>query len=57
MLGEADQTVLLDGNVVTFELAIWQDGDAGAFAEDTVVVRDGGPEWLIDSGGEALTIA
>jgi Xaa-Pro aminopeptidase len=56
VLGENDETVLLDGAAVTFELAVWIDGDAGAFAEDTVVVRDGGPEWLIDSGGEALTI-
>ena len=56
VLGENDETVLLDGAAVTFELAIWMDGDAGAFAEDTVVVRDGGPEWLIDGGGEALTI-
>ena len=43
VLGENDETVLLDGAAVTFELAIWMDGDAGAFAEDTVVVRDGGP--------------
>jgi Xaa-Pro aminopeptidase len=56
VLGENDDTLLLDGNVVTFELAVWMDGDAGAFAEDTVVVRDGGPEWVIDGGGEALTI-
>jgi Xaa-Pro aminopeptidase len=56
VLGENEDTILLDGMTVTFELAIWIDGDAGAFAEDTVVVRDGGPEWLIDSGGEALTI-
>ena len=57
VLGEGDETPLSDGNVVTFELAIWQEADAGAFAEDTVVVRDGGPEWLIADGGEPLAIA
>jgi Xaa-Pro aminopeptidase len=55
-LGEADQTTLDDGNVVTFELAIWQDGVAGAFAEDTVVIRKDGPQWLIDDGDVPLVI-
>jgi Xaa-Pro aminopeptidase len=57
VLGEADQTALRDGNVVTFELAIWQDGEAGAFAEDTVVVREAGLEWLIDDGHEPIVIS
>ena len=56
VLGEADGTPLEDGNVVTFELAIWQDGEAGAFAEDTVVIRQGRLEWLIDDGDEPLVI-
>jgi Xaa-Pro aminopeptidase len=57
VLGEADKTVLEDGNVVSFELAIWQQGVAGAFAEDTVVIRESGLEWLIDDGYEPLVIA
>jgi Xaa-Pro aminopeptidase len=56
VLGEADCSSLADGNVVSYELAIWQDGVAGAFAEDTVVVREGGPDWLIDDGGDPLAI-
>jgi hypothetical protein len=49
--------VLADGNVLTFELAIWQEGEAGAFAEDTVVIRDGGLEWLIEDGDEPIVIS
>lgn len=57
VLGERDTTPLADGNVVTFELAIWQQGVAGAFAEDTVVIRDEGLDWLIDDGDQPIVIA
>jgi Xaa-Pro aminopeptidase len=56
-LGEADMTPLVDGNVVTFELAIWERGAAGAFGEDTVVVREADLEWLLDDAHEPLVIA
>lgn len=56
VLGERDKTPLSQGNVVTFELAIWQQGVAGAFAEDTVVIGSEGLDWLIDDGDEPLII-
>jgi Xaa-Pro aminopeptidase len=57
VLGENDRTTLVERNVVTFELGIWDDSGAGAFAEDTVVIRESGLEWLIDDGAEPLVIA
>jgi len=56
ILRAGDRTVFQAGNVVNFELAIWQDGVAGAFAEDTVVIRDDGPEWLIDDGDQPVVV-
>lgn len=57
VLGEKDDTILADGNVVTYELAIWEEGRASAFAEDTVVIREGGLEWLIGDGDEPIIVA
>jgi len=57
VLGERDETPLADGNVVTYELAIWEEGRASAFAEDTVVIRDGDPEWLVDDGADPIIVA
>ena len=56
-LGEKDETPLENGNVVTFELAIWQEGVAGAFAEDTVVIFEHGLDWLIDGGDQPIEIS
>lgn len=57
VLGEKDETLLTDGNVVTYELAIWEEGRASAFAEDTVVIREGGLDWLVDDGDEPIIVS
>lgn len=57
VLGEQDQTLLAEGNVLAYELAIWESGRASAFAEDTVVIQEDGLEWLIDDGDEPIIIA
>ena len=57
VLGEQDRSVLTEGNVLSYELAIWETGRASAFAEDTLVIREGGPEWLIDDGDEPIVAA
>jgi len=57
VLGEQDQTILADRNVLAYELAIWEEGRASAFAEDTVVIHEEGLEWLIDDGDVPIVVA